>query len=427
MDDQQAATGTRQGAAVQGRRCWAQPLDWVLLGIVVIVCEALVWKFLPNGSHGIWTSREMKAALAALVGFPVVLSFASLCLALVRDPHCWRYELSIPDSSNVHDAGWANALTFVSESWSYEQERFSRSIPRVGPSALLFGEIATLLLTAAVLVAAWGQQLVAPHLALAIGISLATAVGAAFVGQFVRILVRIAGQDFNARMFAWASRSVVLVAIADAGLLIALQKANVPQWIVTYGGAVLLGLFTAVLGDRAIDVMLSKTGGVFGFSAPKPAAASSLTNLDGITDEDVDRFAEERVLTIFDVAFAPTARLFFNTTHSLQRICDWQDQALLLAYMGPARTKALFEQLGVRGAIDLQALAALVLPVCKTPEDDLVTVPSASTPKYSQLRAVLSKALGAEGAALMALLYTVNSDEVILRLRIHWKGTTQLV
>ena len=93
--------------------------------------------------------------------------------------------------------------------------------------------------------------------------------------------------------------------------------------------------------------------------------------------------------------------------------------------MGPVRTKALFDQLGIRGAIDLQALAVLALAADKTPEDDLVPVPPATKGKYSQLTAALSKALGPEGAALLALLYTVNADDVVLRLRVHWKSTAE--
>lgn len=429
MNNQADKPDRKEDTAGEPERRWAKilsALDWVIMGVVVIVCEGLVLGFLPKSTQITWTSLGMKAALAALVGLPVVLSFASLSFAFVKDPKRWSFKLSILERERNDIDGWEKAVTFVEKSWDYERQRFSLSMARIGPSALMFGEIATLLLTSAVLVAARGETIGAPaHTSHVFGVCLATAVGAAFLGQFVRIVVRIAGQDFNARMFAWASRLVVLVAIADAGLWILFFKAGAPQWINTYGGAVLLGLFTALLGDRAIDLLLSKTGGVFGVTAPKPTVAAALTNIDGITDEIVDRFNEEGVLTIYDLAFAPTARVFFNTTHSLQRICDWQDQALLLAYMGPVRTKALFDQLGIRGAIDLQALAVLALAADKTPEDDLVPVPPATKGKYSQLTAALSKALGPEGAALLALLYTVNADDVVLRLRVHWKSTAE--
>ena len=414
------------GKSARGCKGALSRMDWLLVVVVLIVCELLVLVFLPDGTQIKWTSPGMRAALAVLVGLPLVLSLVTLCFALVKDPRRWSYKLSILERERSDIPRWDTAVTFVEKSWDYEADRFSLSMARIGPSAILFGEMVTLLLTSAVVVAAWGETLGASaHTSNVFAVSLATAVGAAFLGQFAGILVRIAGQDFNAMMFAWASRLVVLVAIADAGLWILFVKAGAPQWIITYGGAVLLGLFTALLGDRAIDLMLSKTGGVFGVSSPKPAAAASLTNIDGITDKEVDRFNEEGVLTIYDLAFAPTARLFFNTTHSLQRLCDWQDQALLLAYMGPVRTKALFDQLGIRGAIDLQALAVLALAAGNTPEDDLVPVPPATKGKYSQLTAALSKALGPEGAALLALLYTVNTDDVVLRLRVHWKSTAE--
>ena len=63
------------------------------------------------------------------------------------------------------------------------------------------------------------------------------------------------------------------------------------------------------------------------------------------------------------LAFCPTARLIYNTRYSLQRICDWQDQALLLAYVGTSLGTKLREQYLVRGVLDAHFLAAALMNV----------------------------------------------------------------
>ena len=65
--------------------------------------------------------------------------------------------------------------------------------------------------------------------------------------------------------------------------------------------------------------------------------------------EDYARLIEEGVDSVHALAFFPTPRLFFNTRYSLQCICDWQDQALLLTYFGAARAQLFRERLGIRG------------------------------------------------------------------------------
>ena len=57
------------------------------------------------------------------------------------------------------------------------------------------------------------------------------------------------------------------------------------------------------------------------------------------------------------LAFVPAPRLFFNSSLNFQRICDWQDQALLIEYCGETKAKVLREQAQIRGVTDALALA----------------------------------------------------------------------
>src|SRR6201999_806339 len=61
------------------------------------------------------------------------------------------------------------------------------------------------------------------------------------------------------------------------------------------------------------------------------------------------------------LAFMSTAKLFFNTTYGLATICDWQDQALLLDYLGQSRAQAWRDNLGIQSAVAAQILAKSIV------------------------------------------------------------------
>jgi len=83
-----------------------------------------------------------------------------------------------------------------------------------------------------------------------------------------------------------------------------------------------------------------------------------IRNIEGIGLEDAQRLQEENITSVHALAFSPAPRLFFNTSQHLQRICDWQDQALLTVTFGETRAKQLREHFQIRGASDAQRLAA---------------------------------------------------------------------
>lgn len=355
------------------------------------------------------------------------------------------------------------SLAAIQKNWAYEGARFSRALGRLRTGALVYGCTVTISLAAAVLaywqVQYWMQSnLLLRYLALSEGV----AVLGSFAVNSSKIRLRLASYDFSTRMFAWAQRSLVLVCIGDAlVVLVADQTKSTNPWVFP----VVAGLVSAVLGERVIQLVVDKAVSFLGLPVTPSLDRSQLLKLDGVTADDVERFAEEGVFTLGDLAFTPTARLFFNTSRSLQHICDWQDQAMLRVYLGDQRAKNLFDQLGIRGVIDLQVLARNYFDSAKhappaagadsrpgqpatpasgpaaqagvpapalEPASPAAGVEEGSGPRGRaagqrwdrvQLGNALSKALGLDDAALDVVLASIADDEPTLRLRLHWVST----
>jgi hypothetical protein len=330
-----------------------------------------------------------------------------------------EFVLDLPDG--LED----RVVTMVIRNWNYERERMAHSLDRVRLQASLVGLSVSVVLACAVVVVAWSRTV--PTINVRgleiLTATVAVAAVAAFYWMWVRLLVRIASQDFNSRMFAWGSRSIVITVTASAGLYLVLARAA-GSVVDSLGKGALLGIFVALIGDKAIPYVIDKTAALFGYQPPRRLEDMGLQLVSGITDPDVDRFAEEGILSVQDLAFTPTARLFFNSTHSLQRICDWQDQALLLVYFGQVRAKAMFEKLTIRGAMDLLSLARIALrddpEAPKRSRTGMGKRLAAAGVKPSQIRAALGDALGLKDAALLTALLVISDDEATLRLQAHW-------
>jgi len=122
-------------------------------------------------------------------------------------------------------------------------------------------------------------------------------------------------------------------------------------------GALLIGIGVALMGERILRVVTNRAAsllGLEGFASPEPG---NLNIIDGLSEEDAARLAEERIDSIHALAFTPTARIFFNTVYGLPRICDWQDQALLIERVGRTNALLLREQFFIRGAIAARRFA----------------------------------------------------------------------
>jgi hypothetical protein len=284
---------------------------------------------------------------------------------------------------------WDKRGTAARALWDYEKGRIMSLRGRLGLQALLFGDIATLALMCCALLAMSGPRTTDSTTA-KLACSIAAATGAVFLANVARIMLRVSGGDVTTRTFSWAIRSVILVIIADIGLYVLLDgeastvMSSVPR-------ALVLGLFVGATGDHALQFLLDKASKAFGTRAVAAHQASPLLGIEGIADVHVDRLEEEGIVSIHDLAFVPTARLFFSTAYSLQQICNWQDRALLQVYVGKQAAEALAEQMHIRGAIDLRAFAHDVVFGDRSADADPV-------------KAALTKALGLEPGGLTALL-----------------------
>jgi hypothetical protein len=219
----------------------------------------------------------------------------------------------------------------------------------------------------------------------------------AFLSEFSRLIVRLSSHDVSARAFSWSTRSILLVAVAVVGLLLVLN----------FGlkEAVLLGILAGAMGHHAITLLLDKAPKMLGLAHGAAIVPSPLLALGGIRAEHAARLEEEGIVTVEDLAFVPTARLYFNTAFGLQTICEWQDQALLVARLGPERVADLFRQMGIRLMTDL----------ARTARDVLDAPGSAET---AAVRDALHRVLKLEKEApLDPVLRAVAADQTLVRLQ----------
>jgi hypothetical protein len=358
--------------------------------------------------------------LAFLVSVPFFLSMiAAEKLTRRRDGNDSRYVLDIghrPPSPEKPKLGsydpardaarWARIMAAAETTWNYERDRYIDSLERLRLNALVFGDVATVALTCCVVVLtvdpaeqSWG---LGPEVIRHLMTSVATAAATAFLVKFASVLVRISSRDISSRMFAWAARSLALVVIADVGLFILFGNE-----VTTNDRAIVLGLFVGATGDHAIQLLLEKAAALFKTTSSPPAGPSPLLSIEGMTTEHVNRLEEEGILSIHDLAFVPTARLFFMTAYSLQQICNWQDRALLSVYVGAPGARALDQHMKILGAIDLRACARRILYQAGGHED---------------AKKILSSALSLAEGGLPELLHSMAYDEVTMRVWLYWRS-----
>lgn len=308
------------------------------------------------------------------------------------------------------DVRWEQIRKAAEATWKYERDRFLRARHDAPLNALIFGLIGTVTLVSCAVFGSLSFE-DQPRWIPGLTLSIVAAAGTGFLGNFVRVLARLSGGDITARMFAWCTRSMILVIIADVGLF-ALFEGDI--LVTTPLLAVVLGVFAGALGDRAILLFLDKAPEkLFKTASPRPPS-SPLVEIEGITDDHVERLKEEGILSAHDLAFVPTARLFFCTAYSLQQICNWQDRALLTVYVGKTCTSTLGEHTQIRGAIDLMALAHHLLLASKG-------VPEAE-PSLDPERDSLRKALKLEDGAFNAFIVSMAHDQATRRLSLYWSS-----
>lgn len=359
---------------------------------------------------------------ACLTSLPKVLSFVAALIISRGDDR--RLGVMLPAPTQTTTA-LASATTNAQSMWSYEASKANASIRRAVQHAGLMGSFASIALmacaavflpTSPVHVAGLGTWAVA----------VATAVSITFVLELTTALGRAANDDASTRMFARAGRSVVIGAVAaTAASAFLFKEAQGPL-----GGA-LIGASCALLGPAALRAMTDRASSFLGV---KPAVQPNVlepTTLEGLSQDDATRLSEEGIDSVHALAFCPTARLFFNTRFSLQRICDWQDQALLVAYAGKEMAGKLREQFFIRGALDAQFLATVMMNVAplEAGQDMRSTRVSAlvlalkSQPDWDKQ---VASTLGFDPIRARVAFATLVNDELIDRLRLYWRAATQV-
>jgi hypothetical protein len=265
--------------------------------------------------------------------------------------------------------------------WEYERELMEGAIHRMGRHAAILGFLAScILVTCTVLMYDADNHYIA-YIAQAVG-SAATISFTLHLGQ---IFFRSASNDATARMMARASRTLLIVSVCAlffSALIIASSpwkndlpptmppalseespltgtQSNKSESNPLQGrtGALLIGLGVALIGERMLRIVTNRAAsilGLEGYASPEPG---DLNVIDGLSEEDAARLAEERIDSIHALAFTPSARIFFNTVYGLPRICDWQDQALLIERVGRTNALLLREQFFIRGAIAARRFA----------------------------------------------------------------------
>lgn len=172
-----------------------------------------------------------------------------------------------------------------------------------------------------------------------------------------RILVRVAANDATTRTFADAARSFALC-VVSGGLLACLTVSSTDPK--SAQASIAMGIAVGLLGDRAFVAVSNRAAALLGTPVENVEAGLGVRAIEGVGAEESQRLQEESIGSVHALAFVPAPRLFFNSSLNLHRICDWQDQALLLVSVGEGRAKALRDHFQIRGATDARRLAARI-------------------------------------------------------------------
>ena len=299
-----------------------------------------------------------RTVLLGICVVPYFLSIWAMVLLREQTNRKKKVELAL-DNPNSKAEQHAKGL------WNYEITLVDEGLRRSRNFAHLFGFTSSISLGACVLLFLSFPLLCADGTKVTgiAGVSIATGVAIAVATALAlgRIFVRIANNDASPRLFANAFRSLtstIIAGFAIASLLFVTRQSDLISQTLGY---VVIGALIGVWGERALDYFLDRAEALIKAPAITEQKRADLNLIDGLTEEDLMRLAEEGIDSLHALAFVPTPRLFFNTKYSLQRICDLQDQALLVKYVGPDKNRSFRANLLIRGAMDLRELAIAIL------------------------------------------------------------------
>lgn len=326
--------------------------------LVLIVGSFLGLRAGAPAAPGPWVLRDASLPsdllLTLMIALPNLMLFVLARILLFRIS---RRRFNLVEAAHEGGRGPAipaHAFVQAHTLWAYERERTqTRYMANLLPQIAVFGVLASMAVAGGILglEGVFGplddaaQHAVASVLAATVT-SLLLAIG--------RLLMRIASNDATNRTFAYEARSFLFCVLSGVlfGCLIEGTDSKM-----ALSSAVAVGVGIGILGDRAFLAATQRAAQLIGADAPAPTQALDLRLIEGLSPDDLSRLQEENISTVHALAFVPAPRLFFNSSLNFQRICDWQDQALLIEYFGETKAKALREQMQIRGVTDALALA----------------------------------------------------------------------
>lgn len=381
-------------------------------------------------------------ALLAVAAMPLLLSFGAALISKWQQAPRGRHRF-IPEQEqegsrwSEQERTWKrDAAEIVRQLWSIEGRHAVQAQHRMMQHACLYGFATSAIFS-------WGI-LTNNSAALAcqtrmMAVASAAAAFTSFSLSFARLTVRASTHDTSARMFAYALRALIF-SVISAVLFVALlwhhgttvTLATVEGQQLAKDSAVLasqpfkgptsymmLGMVVALIGEGVLGQLTARAASAVNLNVAgrSTEGAKQLGAIDGLSEQDILRLAEEGIDSIHALAMASTAALYFATPYTLQRLCDWQDQALLITYLGLAKAQTCREKLMVRGAIDLQRKADfLVHHAIKSGSADQ---DSEDAKTFEIIRSSLGF-ISIEQAR--ESLYPMAHDEVTRRLRIYHRG-----
>jgi hypothetical protein len=323
-------------------------------GILVIAYQLLgAWE------SGLW----LKLGVLGLTAAPNIL-VGTISFLMTRRSLQRRWSILIPDRDpSGADSNWSERRRSSENTWHYEDELMHASIQRMSRHGTVFGFLASGILTTCAIIALPQRD---PNLLrYLIPLTTGTAVFVSFTLNLGKLLFRSASNDATARMMAAAARTLLIVSVTtiflSTVLLAGTQSSGEAGFSYTgVKGALVIGVATGLIGERVLGVVTDRAATMLGIGSLTPKNLAELNAIDGLSEEDIARLSEERIDSVHALAFTPTPRIFFATTYSLQRICDWQDQALLIDRLGSTKAQILREKYLIKGATEAGRLAASV-------------------------------------------------------------------
>ncbi|WP_437977553.1 hypothetical protein WMF11_11925 [Sorangium sp. So ce295] len=302
------------------------------------------------------------AALALAIGcaLPAALMYwvQTRASESLKDRERFQVPQATSDGGDVPDQHASEAKQL----WKYECDQMARRNDNIALQMNFYGLFATLAVALGAVLLLGRAPLLRYDGSLdaigAVALAATTAAVICFLGDAGQAVFRLARRDVSARMFAWATRRFVII-VTRAILLAVLLHVDIgaPGPRQPWYFWVLAGASIAIVGEHAATAVSERISRAFGLPPPAQAPGEDLRQIQGLNEQAIQRLQEEGVDSVEALAFHSIPRLFLSTPFVLHQLCDWQDQALLLARVGPEVTKRCRDQLFVRGATELRRLA----------------------------------------------------------------------